>query len=49
MDRENPVLKAFIIDEEKNVTIEEIKITEQTERKRLYNMQPLFDYWYRES
>ena len=28
MDRENPVLKAFIIDEEKNVTIEEIKITE---------------------
>ena len=28
MDRENPVLKAFIIDEEKNVTIEEIKNTE---------------------
>lgn len=28
MDRENPVLKAFIIDEEKNVTIEEIKITD---------------------
>ena len=28
MDRENPVLKAFTIDEEKNVTIEEIKITE---------------------